>query len=76
MTASLLFHELVHVVQYRLLGVSAFANLYVRGFLRGGSDHDIPLECCAFELEHRFVTGNTAFSVEAEVGAWIDGQRF
>jgi hypothetical protein len=76
MTSSLLFHELVHVVQYRLLGVSAFATLYVRGFLRGGSYHDIPLECCAFELEHRFVTGNRAFSVEAEVGAWIDGQRF
>jgi hypothetical protein len=31
----LLFHELVHVEQYRQLGIQQFANLYVRGFLRG-----------------------------------------
>lgn len=76
MTSSLLFHELIHVVQYRLLGVSSFANLYVRGFLRSGSYHDIPLECCAFELEQRFIPGKAAFSAEAEVAAWIEGQRF
>ena len=32
----LLFHELVHVEQYRQLGIPHFAQLYVRGFLKGG----------------------------------------
>ena len=33
----LLFHELVHVEQYRQLGIPRFSELYVRGFLNGGS---------------------------------------
>ncbi len=32
----LLFHELVHVEQYRPLGIPRFSELYVRGFLDGG----------------------------------------
>jgi hypothetical protein len=76
MNSSLLFHELVHVVQYRLLGVDAFARLYVHGFLAGGSYHDIPLECCAFQLEERFVTGGQVFDVEKQVAAWIEAERF
>jgi hypothetical protein len=32
-TNGLLFHELVHVEQYRQLGVNDFSSLYVRGFL-------------------------------------------
>ena len=43
-TAGLLFHELVHVEQYRQLGVQRFAEFYVRGFLNGGSYEAIPLE--------------------------------
>ena len=33
--ARILFHELVHVEQYRQLGIERFAKLYVRGFCRG-----------------------------------------
>jgi hypothetical protein len=33
----LLFHELVHVEQYRQLGISRFSERYVQGFLTGGS---------------------------------------
>src|ERR1700674_4707496 len=40
----LLFHELVHVEQYRQLGIPRFSDLYVRGFLNGGSYEAIPLE--------------------------------
>jgi hypothetical protein len=40
----LLFHELVHVEQYRQLGIPCFSELYVRGFLNGGSYEAIPLE--------------------------------
>jgi hypothetical protein len=75
MSPALLFHELVHVVQYRLLGVSAFAYQYVQGFLSGGSYHGIPLEGCAFALERRFVTESRPFRVEAEVLAWMDRFR-
>jgi hypothetical protein len=64
---SLLFHELVHVVQYRHLGVAGFADLYVRGFLNGGSYEEIPLEKQAYELEERFAQNGDAFSVDEDV---------
>jgi len=67
----LLFHELVHVVQYRLLGVKAFSRLYVNGFFAGGGYHGIPLERCASEMEQRFLIGKEPFDVEAEVRKWI-----
>jgi hypothetical protein len=51
---STLFHELVHVVQYRVLGLKRFAKLYVSGFLRSGSYEHIPLEVQAYELGARF----------------------
>ena len=73
---SLLFHELVHVVQFRLLGVKTFAKLYTRGFLDERSYDGIPLERCAYELERRFTNHSERFDVEAEVAAWIERDRF
>ena len=32
LTETLLFHEMVHAVQYKHLGLQGFANAYVRGF--------------------------------------------
>lgn len=75
LSPQLIFHELVHVVQYRLLGVDEFARLYVRGYLRGGYA-GTPLEICAYELDGRFLMGSVGFDVEAEVGAWIESGRF
>jgi hypothetical protein len=72
LTSALLFHELVHVVQFRLLGVSAFARLYVRGLLMAGSYDGIPLERCVAELDCRFETEATPFDVEREVAGWIE----
>ena len=68
----LLFHELVHVEQYRQLGIPRFSELYVRGFLNGGSYEAIPLEINAYSLEDRF-RGDVrhAFSVQAEVAQWL-----
>jgi hypothetical protein len=71
MAPRLLFHELVHVVQFRLLGVSAFARLYTRGFVDGSSYLAIPLERCASDLECRFDTDPSPFDVEPEVARWI-----
>ena len=67
-TPSLLFHELVHVEQYRQLGVDRFSELYVSGFLNGGSYEAIPLEQQAYALEHAFTASPTrAFSVAENV---------
>lgn len=53
-TPALLFHELIHVVQYRQLGLAKFAELYVRGFLETSEYLSIPLERVAYHLEDMF----------------------
>ena len=76
-TIGTLFHELVHVEQYRQLGVPRFSELYVRGFLNGGGYHGIPLEINAYELGARFEAHpDRTFSVENEVASWILDGRF
>jgi hypothetical protein len=73
----LLFHDLVHVEQYRQLGISRFAELYVRGFLSGGGYDGIPLEINAYGLGDRFERSpRTRFSVADEVGAWVRDDKF
>jgi hypothetical protein len=68
LTEQLLFHELVHAVQYKHLGLEGFARLYVRGFLTGGSYEEIPLEKQAYELEARFAANpKSHFSVDLDV---------
>ncbi len=68
---ALLFHELVHVEQYRQLSIPRFAELYVRGFLNGGSYDAIPLEVNAYTLEGRFRSDpRRVFSVQQEVAKW------
>jgi hypothetical protein len=76
LTLPLLFHELVHAVQYKYLGLQGFADAYVRGFLTGGSYEAIPLEEQAYELEGKF-TANSAetFSVEDDVRNRIRAKR-
>ena len=52
---ALLFHELVHVAQYQMLGISGFANRYVRGWVAADMRYEeIPLEKHAEELSRRF----------------------
>ena len=67
----LLFHELVHVEQYRQLGIPRFSDLYVCGFLNGGSYDSIPLEVNAYTLGGRFESDpQRLFSVDDEVRRW------
>lgn len=76
-TERLLFHELVHVVQYEKLGLPEFAAKYVRGFLSGGSYEAIPLERNAYELDARFAAAPLKpFSVETEIEDWIRAGKF
>lgn len=73
----LLFHELVHVEQFRQLGLQKFADLYVRGFLDGGGYDGIPLEQNAYQLGARYEGNPTLqFSVAEVVADWISGNRF
>ena len=76
-TNGLLFHELVHVEQYRQLGIPRFSELYVRGFLSGGSYEAIPLEINAYTLEGRFEKNPAhSFSVAEEARRWVVAGRF
>jgi hypothetical protein len=72
-TDDLLFHELVHVVQYAQLGLKEFAARYVNGFVQGGSYEEIPLEKNAYSLEARFSANpSQVFSVADEVRRWSE----
>lgn len=76
-TPALLFHEMVHAVQYAQFGSKQFAELYVSGFIRGGTYEAIPLEKNAYELESRFSERkNGAFAVADEVRAWMEAGKF
>ncbi len=76
-TDELLFHELVHVEQYRQLGIPKFADFYVRGFLNGGGYHGIPLERNAYLLGGRYEHDRAQrFSVAGAVATWISEGRF
>jgi len=63
---SLIFHEIVHVVQYGLLGVAEFSKQYIQGWAQNGFNYfTIPLEREAYELQRRFEgTLLSTFSVE------------
>jgi hypothetical protein len=76
-TDGLLFHELVHVEQYRQLGIPRFSELYVRGFLSGSRYDGIPLEVNAYALGGQFERNpRQRFSVADEVARWVREGRF
>ncbi|HJR36632.1 MAG TPA: DUF4157 domain-containing protein, partial [Gemmatimonadales bacterium] len=51
----LLFHELVHVVQYEVLGLEGFVNRYLRGWAAAGFHYRaIALEEDAYAIEAMF----------------------
>src|SRR5260370_25659362 len=50
----LMFHELVHAVQYEILGLGEFSPQYVCGLVEGEFDYyRIPLEVIACDLDRR-----------------------
>jgi hypothetical protein len=76
-TDRLVFHSLVHFVQYRVLGLQRALELYMRGILRTGIHVTIPLEAQAYELDRRFAEDPSAiFSVEDEVKSWAAAGRY
>ena len=61
----LVFHELVHVVQYDHVGVEEFISRYVQGWLAHGQQYEsIPIERQAYELQGRYEADpSSGFSV-------------
>jgi len=72
-----LFHGLVHAVQFQILGVERYTDLFVRAFLRTNAHFTVPLETHAFSLESKFaVDPHRAFSVEEQVRLWVREGRY
>jgi hypothetical protein len=67
---SLHFHELVHVIQWCLLGPEKFLACYADGLERFGYRNS-PLEVMAYNLQDRFEREAQPFSVEAACQALI-----
>jgi len=60
---SMHFHELVHVVQWRLLGTDRFLFSYANGLERFGYRQS-PLEAMAYDAETAFTSSRAIFNVE------------
>jgi hypothetical protein len=64
------FHELVHVVQWRVLGTERFMLSYAEGFLEHGY-YGNPLERMAYEHQQRFIQYGEGYPVSRVVGEEI-----
>ena len=66
---ALLFHQLVHVVQYQVLGLDRYIEEYLEGWIHGGFEyHLIPLERQAYDLQAKFeCKSQQLFSVRTQV---------
>jgi hypothetical protein len=72
-----LFHGLVHAVQFQILGLERYTDLFVRAFLRTNAHFTVPLESHAFTLESKFVLNPSHhFSVEEQVRLWVREGRY
>jgi hypothetical protein len=72
-----LFHALVHAVQFQILGVERYAELFVRSFVNTKFHFSVPFEAQAFALESRFAGHpSDRFSVEDQVRLWDRQSRY
>ena len=72
-----LFHALVHAVQFQVLGLERYTELFVHSFLNTRFHFRVPIEAHAFFLESKFVRPAAAsFSVEEQVRLWVKQDRY
>jgi hypothetical protein len=72
-----LFHALVHLVQFELLGIERYSELFIRGFLATKHHFSVPLEAHTFSLESKFAANPAdRFSVEDRVRLWVHQGRY
>ena len=65
---ALFFHEMIHVIQWRLLGAEKFLAAYAAGIEQFGYIGS-PLEAMAYEAQRIFETSPTIFDAEQFVAA-------
>ena len=76
-TERCLFHGLVHAVQFEVLGLERYANLFVRSFVNTKLHFSVPLEAHTFSLESKFASHPAnRFSVEDQVRLWAKQSRY
>jgi hypothetical protein len=72
-----LFHALVHAVQFQVLGLERYTELFVQSFVKTKSHFSVPLEAHAFALESKFLRPSAEkFSVEDHVLRWVNDERY
>ncbi|MFZ0295838.1 MAG: hypothetical protein WAL52_19665 [Candidatus Sulfotelmatobacter sp.] len=72
-----LFHGLVHAVQFEILGLERYTELFVRSFVNTKLHFSVPLEAHAFSLESKFMSARAhRFSVEEQVRLWVRQGRY
>ena len=77
LTERALFHALVHAVQFQVLGLERYTDLFVRGFVETKFHFTVPLEAQAFALESKFARPRSErFSVEDQVRLWMKQGRY
>lgn len=64
------FHELIHVIQWRLLGPERFLSAYAAGLEVFGYRNS-PLEAMAYDAEASFAQGREVFDAEQRVAALL-----
>jgi hypothetical protein len=64
----MLFHEVVHVHQYRALGLETFIHEYLSGVIASRVYRDLPLERVAYAAQDRYMLNpQVVFSVDEMV---------
>jgi hypothetical protein len=76
-TERTLFHALAHAVQFDVLGVERYSDLFVRSFVNTKLHFSVPLEAHVFSLESKYAGSPTdRFSVEEQVRLWVEQARY
>lgn len=77
LTERSLFHALVHSVQFQVLGLERYTELFVRSFVNTRFHFLVPVEAHAFFLESKFARpAAETFSVEDQVRLWDKQNRY
>ena len=72
-----LFHALVHAVQFQVLGLERYTELFVHSFVHARFHFRVPIEAHAFLLESKFARpAAKSFSVEDQVRLWVKQSRY
>lgn len=76
-TLRTVFHNLVHVTQFAILGAERMLKGYFETLNESGLWMVVPFEEQAYQLDGRYTTNpSKVFSVEEEIQAWLRSGRY